>query len=179
MHGRLLLGRSPGFTLIELIAVLVIIGLIAGVAGLSLRAPYTEARLEHVVAQIEQLDATARSRAARTGRPQQLVIDRRAGRFRLLDPDRAGVGESVVQLPDFLDIERMASSAVDAGAGPRSIDYTPAGASPTYAVALRGPGKRETILVVAGWTGQVTRASTWRTVEQLLAQLDANGNDAD
>ena len=67
--------RHPGFTLIELILVLVIIGLLLGIVAPSLGRLRASTRVDDTARQLRSLIELARSRAAEDGRPTRIVID--------------------------------------------------------------------------------------------------------
>ena len=64
--------RAKGNTLVELLVVLAILGVVAGVAGLSFRAEPTPAAIDAAGAQV----AAARREAIRTGRPVTVIVSR-------------------------------------------------------------------------------------------------------
>src|SRR5438876_132513 len=67
--------RARGFTLIEMMAVIVIIALLATAAALSFSQPLAAARARDAVSQVQTLDISARQFARRWGRTVQIVLD--------------------------------------------------------------------------------------------------------
>ena len=83
-------GRGGGYTLVEVIVVLAIMGLAAGISGLaltSLKAPRESHRLRAL--------HEARSRAIQSGRPVRAVFDRSSLPAPLFLPDGRAIGPGV------------------------------------------------------------------------------------
>ncbi|MEM9414504.1 MAG: prepilin-type N-terminal cleavage/methylation domain-containing protein [Planctomycetota bacterium] len=72
MHAR---RRQPGFTLIELTLVLIIIGALLAIVAPSLRGLRTSTRLDDTAGQLLSMIERASYRAATEGRPYRVVID--------------------------------------------------------------------------------------------------------
>src|SRR4051794_617034 len=67
--------RHAGFTLIEIMVAVVIVGLLAGGAALSFAKPLREARAMDSIETIRSFDETARMSARRTGRSVVMRFD--------------------------------------------------------------------------------------------------------
>src|SRR5256885_7110087 len=67
--------RSRGFTLIEMMAVVIIMALLATGAALSFARPMRVARARDALHQVRSLDASARQFARRFGRPIEIGFD--------------------------------------------------------------------------------------------------------
>lgn len=66
---------QPGFTLIELVLVMVIIGAMLAVVAPSLGRARSRSRVDDTAAQLRSMVELARTRAAADGRPTRVVID--------------------------------------------------------------------------------------------------------
>ncbi|MCC7407059.1 MAG: prepilin-type N-terminal cleavage/methylation domain-containing protein [Phycisphaeraceae bacterium] len=171
--------RHHGFTLLELLAVLLLTGLLASVAVASLRAMRHIADLRQAVSKLVALDASARGEAASLGRPVQLLfnldeqvvqaIDVAVEPHRLVDQ---------VTLNGALRIERIVTPDQSLSAGQIALPCTPGSSShaaltPSYALRIvDDPGHtsnpREQWILVAGLTGQVTTPIDENTVTQIF-----------
>ncbi len=147
--------KSRGaFTLIEMIAVMVILGVMAGAAALSFRPAIEEASARDAVEQVRFLDSTARHRAVRFGKTVEIVFDvsedalvRREGR-KLEESLRVG-------LPGGYSIEQVNVSGRGMFDGEAVVACSPQGKSASYAVHVVGP-KLDQWLVFAGMSGQMS-----------------------
>jgi len=186
--------RRRGFTLIEIMLVVILLGILAGATVLSLTEQVRHSKASDAVSRIEHADATARLAARRTG-PCVLRFDLDAQSLRRID-DWNGKQRPAhaVNVPEGYRIERIAAApgalATDAsqpdGDG---IQYTSGvvdiacggnGRSGTYAVRINvQDGGEEFWLVVSGLTGQVTRTDDDATIDNLFAMLARGGPDAD
>lgn len=168
---------SSGFTLIELLAVLVIVGLITAVASLRLSGTVQAARMEWAADRLIAADGLMRSHAATCGRAAHLRFQLGSSRLTREFGD-SGTKSSIVDLGPSMQISRFQSTTRDAETGEASIDYTPLGASHTFAVELKGPGNQRRLLFFAGITGQVTRMEDGQDASRLLQALCRSRTDA-
>jgi len=74
-------GRNPGFTLLELVLVMVIICTVLGMASVSLRGFFASRRTADAAAQLVALTQYARSQAAAEGRTYRLNLEADDGRY--------------------------------------------------------------------------------------------------
>ena len=144
--------RHLAFTLIETAAVLVLVGLMASAATLSLRSAYRGSQMKDVVSRIQSLDESARRMARLSGKPGTLVIDQAAGKIRFTHEDT----ESNSLLPVHLPRGYQIASFRVAGGGSDRVTYSAYGQTSTYEIAITGPNDQSQRLVFAGLTGQIT-----------------------
>ncbi|MCC7407855.1 MAG: prepilin-type N-terminal cleavage/methylation domain-containing protein [Phycisphaeraceae bacterium] len=175
----LLSRHRHGFTLLELLAVLLLTGLLASVAVASFRAARRIANLQQATGGLTALDAAARREAASLGRPVQLLFNLDEQVVQAID-----VGMELhrvidqVTLNGSLRIERIVTPDQSLSAGQIALPCTPASSShaaltPSYALRIvddPGPGsiQKEQWILVAGLTGQITTPIDENTVTQIF-----------
>lgn len=175
---------SGGFTLVELAACLVIVGLLMGLAAISLRGLGQAVEREDVVERLALWDRLAREQARRLDRPTQLVFDL----------DRQMVSRSVMEatgdrmmaagtwaLPAGHRLDRVHVSGDDEPDGSWNrvtIPISSRGHSPSYVIELapagggeRGSGGRPAVVVVAGLSGQIMEAESREQIDALFETL--------
>lgn len=142
-------GRGRGLTLIELLAVVVILSMVAGVATVGLAATNDAAQLRAAVAGWQDLDARARI-TARTVRPVTLAMDPEGSRLVVRASVVGGVGELLAEY----QFPRGATGHME-GDGPIDrIDVDRQGRSIDYDVAVT-LGDRVNRFAVRGLTGAI------------------------
>jgi type II secretion system protein H len=170
--------RSSGFTLIEMVAVITIVAILAGAASLSLRSPYQIAQFEDAKERLVMVDQQIREHARHCGRAEQLTITPNSGRIAARAPDKQTAPMAAFRL-DSRVIEQVAIAGRRSDCDEVAIDYTAQGRSATYAVRLRGPSGKSHWLLFAGATGQMIQIGDETTIEELLKRVSAKGTDAD
>jgi len=163
--------RRRGFTLIEMMAVVIIMALLATAAALSFARPMRVARGRDAVDQVRSLDASARQFARRFGRPIEIVFDLSNGTLARRERDEIAFQTS---LSHGCRIDEVRASGQSFSLGEASIECAGSGMSRTYAVHLVGP-ELDQWLVFAGLSGQVTQVNDVSQVEDILPQ--ANSRD--
>ena len=177
--------RRAAFTLIEIIAVVAVIGLLAGATALSLGDSAGRARRADAVSTIAHADRMARLAGERLGRPCVLHYD--------LDDQRIvrelpGAGVMAASHPIALGRDVWIDRLVTAGSvnrpprthesGDVAVAVSTAGRSETYAVRLAFDDG-QTWLVFAGLTGQMTVIEHDEQVDNLVRLLATGRSDAD
>ncbi|MCG8648616.1 MAG: prepilin-type N-terminal cleavage/methylation domain-containing protein [Pirellulales bacterium] len=145
--------RAAGFTLIELMVVIVLLGLLAASAAMMVRLPLEQARLQQSISQLRVLDALARERA-KQGATIQLLLDLQENSARLVDHRGQEVAPAMRlmggnQFIGLLGLEKRSETL-------RWIAYDRFGTSSSFAVRI-GSGaeqEREQWLLILGMTGQ-------------------------
>jgi len=142
---------STGFSLVELIAVLAIVSLLAATATLVVRLPLAKSRQQYVLSQVATLDAMGRSRSVR-GTEVELTFDLRDQTIGLTGADGL-VGQAIVvgkaaSLRRVLGAKRTSDGAF-------AVRYDRFGTSCSYAIELGRQGNQSRWMLVLGMTGQV------------------------
>jgi len=187
--------RRDGFTLLEIMLVVVLLALLAGAVTWSLAGQLRRSDRADVISRLEHADAMARVAARRHG-PCVLRIDLDAQSLRRID-DRRGEGRAshTAVLPNDFGVKRVVtttgrrdgtSSRRSGGAqqhtsGAVDIEYSRSGRSGAYALHVTGVRDDDEglWLVFAGLTGQVTTLDNEDDVEKLFALLTTGRLDAD
>ena len=178
-----------GFTAVEMLAVLALLGLMSGITMLSLAGLHHASEASQIASRLAFADAMIREAARRRGAPLRLVLDATAGELREAPVKRDGNDDEdgrrsrrVYRLPDGWRIDRVIASA---GAGPgfdaTSIRISPHGQSASYAVKF-GNGRTSRWIVVLGMTGQRIDANDEQEIRDILGAAGrsaAAGPDAD
>jgi type II secretory pathway pseudopilin PulG len=162
--------------LIELLAVLVIVGMITAVASLRLSGTMQAARMEWATERLIATDNMMRSHAAECGRAAHLRVQLGTGRL-TRDFGDPRTKSSTVDLGQGVQVTRFLSTTRDLETGEATVDYSPLGASRTFAIEMNGPGKQRRLIFFAGITGQVTRMEDGQDVRRLLQALRSPGTD--
>lgn len=173
------LNSRSAFTLIELAAVLAIMGMLVAVAAVSFKATCRAARAQYAVEQLQAFDKRVREHACLHGRPATLTIDLDKNLLSAIAKDRKDK-PAIVALGSAARIDRVC-------VGRRTIDYGRAtisifqrGTTPTYAVRLRGSDESTRWLLFAGLSGQITEflEDDNAKITNLLNELSSTRFDA-
>lgn len=171
--------RCAAFTLIEMLAVMVLIGLVASAAILRFSGVTGPARTEWAVGRLTNIESALRTHAADHSEVASLEVELGSDRLTRSVGEERGT-ESKSHLGQNIRIVRFLSGSREVSSGRVVIDYSALGQSETFALELdqRGSG-RSVWLVFAGLTGQVTRFQEERDARQLIRVSGAARPDAD
>ena len=171
-----------GFTLVEVMAVVVVMALLAGAAVLSFVGPLRRATAREAVDRVASFDESCRRYAKRFDRDGEMVFSLADGTMALRPAGiarngggggRGGGGPQPARLPPGVRFNRFrvaGEHARNAGFGEVSVPCSSLGAGVTYAVELAGPGI-DRWLVIAGLGGGATEVSDEREVDRIFAVL--------
>jgi prepilin-type N-terminal cleavage/methylation domain-containing protein len=170
------LQRDPfrAFTLIEVMAVVIIMGMLTTAAALTFARPLAAARARNADQQLRSLDSSARQYARRFGKPVEIVFDFSAQTVFRRERDEAVFA---VRLPGGCRIEQIRTTGRGESLGEISIPISASAMSRSYAVHLIGQDL-DHWLVFAGLSGQVTQVNDVATLDQILPTV-ASRDDAD
>jgi prepilin-type N-terminal cleavage/methylation domain-containing protein len=157
------------FTLVEVVAVLLIIGLLAGLSVVGLRARSQAATLEALTAELCDFDRAARLRAERSAQPMELEID--AQRVSLRSADGRQMLRPPLDLPGGFAIESCWMGGSDGTDREMTVAIGPQGRSSSYGFCVaRSDGKKRWI-VVSGLSGQAQIAESDEQSKVIMALL--------
>lgn len=143
-------GRAPGFTLLEVLVVLVIIAMATTFAAMALGGGLDSMRLRSSSKEIAAQLRYTRTQAIATGVPQRFSIDPRDHRWQ-------GAGNRQGKIPSSLGVEFIGAREVQPRAGEGGILFFPDGASTGGRIQLSV--KRAALRIDVAWlTGEVTLA---------------------
>lgn len=145
--------RHAAFTLVEVLAALVVLALLAGAVTARLGSLLRRSTLDRAESAAMELDRLARTTARSGGQHLQIVFD--------LDGGRAGYGpleadqEGGVVTSVSLGVERVRRASGEFTGGQVEIPCSSAGLTETYAVRLAGGDSSGRWLLLAGLSGMV------------------------
>ena len=141
-------GRAPGFTLLEVLVVLVIIAMATTFAALALGGGLDSMRLRSSSKEIAAQLRYTRTQAIATGQPQRFTIDPRGHRWQ-------AAGKRQGSIPPSLGVDFIGAREVQPRAGEGGILFFPDGASTGGRIQLSV--KRAALRIDVAWlTGEVT-----------------------
>lgn len=165
-----------GFTLIELVVVLVILALAAGAITLRLQGPLERATLADTVGRIVAFDARTRVLARRHDKMLRIEVDLSAGVLTRIGTATGEPAGMPLELPEGVRLAECRLASENASIGRVAVPVSSRGLSKSYALCVVGADGPRHWLIVAGLTGQVTRTEDAHTVETLFAALAARAD---
>ena len=170
-------GEPKGFTLVELLAVLVIASIIAAAVVLRLAGPMRSAQMRGVLGEIAAFDRLTRTEAVENDRAMTLVIDLDAGAFRRRGPGGDERGVAPLSLPSGFRIARAWLPDRELSVGRAAVTCSRLGLTPSYAVLIEGPGREYRCVLVCGLTGEVVEVKDEKEIREVLGET-ARRHDA-
>lgn len=172
------------FTLVEMMVCVVLIGLLAALAVVSLGGTHRAARTADVVAEVLLRDRLARETAERFDHRLELRFDLTAGTVATAEPDQvSGLPQRrPYALPYRWRLGEVATATgTRATSGMVAVPCSAGGRSPSYEFVLIDPLGKQTCTLVVGPTGQSMEVPDANRARQALAMLLAQkqGHDAD
>lgn len=187
--------RSAAFTLMEVMAVVALLGLLAGATAWSLAGEARRQTREEIIAQIVQTDLHCRVAATRTGQSHDLVFDLDEQAIWRRGPEQSETenGSHRMKIAGDYRIDRVLTSDVAHGSSPSNggdlfvridagelaITCGPAGCTTSYALRIvHEPTGESTWLLVAGLTGQTILIQNESEIEDIFTHLATGRTDA-
>jgi prepilin-type N-terminal cleavage/methylation domain-containing protein len=170
--------RTPGFTLIEMAAVMVLLAIFATVVGISLRGHLEKIRFDAALDSIELFDRRARHEASENSQFVALQIDTIAGRVEQKAEVNSERSARRLTLSRGMRIDRVRTMDGERRRGTTNLAVTPRGQSESYALRLRTASGRQMWLLVCGLSGQAVRVESDDDLESLLAAPTATRRNA-
>jgi prepilin-type N-terminal cleavage/methylation domain-containing protein len=165
--------KRRGFTLVEICAVVAIMGLLAMAAVLSLAYSIRIHRLEDVCQELSHADALVRSAARQSGSPGRLVFDLDQRLVSWQTDDKALPAVLVRLAAD--DAVALREAELQSSSGQVVVDCSADGYSPDYALTLNRPGESPRWMIVSGLSGQVTWTTDEKRADAIFQTLARRG----
>lgn len=160
--------RRPAFTLIEMLAVLALLGLLTALATVSLSGAVRAARANDTAEAVRALDRSIRDYAKRFGRTVTLRFDLSQGVVVRVEDGKPSVAYA-------LPVRRVITRSDDRTAAEVFVNVSAAGYSPSYAVLVNASQGTQWI-VFAGLSGQASVVNDEREVLDILAPARADAD---
>lgn len=154
-----------GFTLIELVVVVVVMGILSCLAVITLGGTTDRYQLSRATETIELFDARARRDARRLGEPIVATIQRSRNQL-MVSGDRAA--DARFRLPQSVEITQIRMRRRVVAGRDVEIPFNRQGVCPTYAVQIQR-GKLRRWVVVLGLSGQVVALNDQGEVDEILS----------
>lgn len=169
-----------GFTLIEMMVVIVLLALLVSMATFQLRGPLQDATYTGNIERLQFLDQQVRAHAQRFGQQSELIIDLDTGGLASSGTSDASTENALRFTPrGGTKIEGVLLADGSIHSGTAKIRISDRGQSATYALQLRSPAGQQEWLLFVGLTGQSLRLKDENEIDQLSRLLSASGDDAD
>lgn len=158
--------HSSGFSLVELLAVITIMGLMAGVVAVSWAASLPRAELNSAVHDIAAAVSGARSDAISRNGQFRIYYDLDANSYRVVSPYRSGGGLAQteeerlvvkrVRLPEGIELRRVSIDGVHYEDGQVFVTFDPLGSATGHTLHLvQAPAQTPMTIEVLPLTGLV------------------------
>ena len=148
---------ARGFTLLELVVVLVIAGLLFSLSGPSVRSLYSTMEYREAVREIVSAAKNARRDAFAKGEPMDLLIDTDSNRFALTADSVSVRADQFVPLPEALNITVVYAAEVSPKPGLAAIRFYPGGGSSGGEISVARPTGAGVHLTIDWLLGDVTQ----------------------
>ena len=156
-----------GLTLIELLAVVSILGILTAATAWNLQPRLETARMSNLLDKIAELDHRARDLAERSGQTVTLNVHVKDGEIRIANDDAPLA--SHVRLPRGFQISQLRIGKKTKRFGRSQILISRHGQSVTYGLLLESPTQVHRWLIVVGMSGQVLERKDDRHVDAILS----------
>jgi prepilin-type N-terminal cleavage/methylation domain-containing protein len=165
-----------GFTLLEVIVVLVLAALLATSAVISLQSATHAATVTELLERIKNFDRITRSAARSSGRSMQIHFDLSKDQLRRTDVVTMETVGSTLAWTSEVRVEQVVLPQQSRGTPAMELRCSERGMMPTYVVKVSTSAGAEAWLLILGATGQTLESPNEREIREIFAQI-SNGND--
>ena len=162
--------RQQGFTLIELVVVMILIALLSGIVVYSIRGHIESASVARAVDHLESLDRRLRAEARKTQSPVSLSVHRNGKSVHASSSanlESAGIQRDT-KLPKLVELNSLRIGSGSRSNAGGTIEFNRRGQSPSYAFEVKSNSGSSAWLVTLGLSGQHIRCKTEAEVDALL-----------
>ena len=171
-------GRSAGFTLIELMMVVLILATASAIVALRLKGPMCVARMRDVTGRIASYDRLTRLQATEQDRALMVVVDPDKGELRRMDAKGEEAMGTPLSLPSDFEITKVVVAGEAPSAKRKGVYFSRLGLTRSYAILVTGPGDLSRWVLFTGLTGDLVEGEREEQVREALDRT-APGNNAD
>jgi prepilin-type N-terminal cleavage/methylation domain-containing protein len=175
-HVRPLVIRT-GFSLIEMLVVITIVGLLAGMAMLKWSGTISKMQFGNDLAGIASFDRRARNLAIQRNESLRLIVDLDNNAFMCQHRKIAQSVTTTFGLSNASQIENVATIDGQAVGGQIEVYLSESGTSASYAVLISNEKRKRWLLFVGG-TGQVFSGKSDEEIQAYFQQLQLEGVNA-
>lgn len=159
-----------GFTLIELVIVMILVALLSGLVMYSVRGHVDAAAIQRAAEQFQSLDRRLRAETRRAERAATIQFRDKGRRISVdSETDLSSTGIDIDQtLPGSVSVESLRLARVDGSSATGRVLLNAHGQSVNYAVHLVTASGAEAWVVTLGVSGQQIRCRTEGEVDAML-----------
>lgn len=150
------------FTLVELLAVIAILGMFASVTTIVVRGSISAAREQLDWQRVQSMDAQLRAQCRRLRQPATVRLNLDTGTW-----ERRTVGMQPLRVAETRSLKALLSHGQVARSGEVTVVYRADGTSDSYAVSMSEVGPQQPWRLVCGGTGQWVEELSHETVRTL------------
>jgi prepilin-type N-terminal cleavage/methylation domain-containing protein len=169
-----------GFTLIEIVAVVAVMGILAGISVLTLSHVARQERRRNLAQELQEADALVRSAGRQSGKVQRLVFDLNRNEL-LWRGDGKDEPTELVRLPEDWPVS-VQTVKEKITTGQIVMDYSRAGYTQTFALDLGSAAEASGLhrwMIVAGLSGSIDWTNDEKQVEILFKTLSGKPATSD
>lgn len=164
------------FTLVEIVAVLLLVAVLGATVTVSLNATRRASRLQDAVERLKDYDGAARERARSSGRAMRLRFETGTARVQRVDASTGWPEGPTLEFDGAVAVERVWTASDGAASG--DVVCSSRGQTDSYAVLLAGPSDARQWILFAGLTGEARLLKNDAQVEEIFKLLAPGSVDA-
>ncbi len=167
--------RGRGFSLLELMAVLLIMAIVAAAVTLRMQGPLRQSQTAEVIDRIRAFDEITRTYARQQDQTLQVMVDMSANKLGRTNSAGQAVGAGL-ELPKGCSFNSVSLATDRAHGGKALLVCGNTGYTPTYCLEVQDAQRQRHWLLFAGLSGEMKVYESQNAAQQVLAAL--SGSDA-